>query len=65
VEDITFASGSILNMELGGTVRGTGYDVLASSGNIAIQDGSTLSVMLISGLCPTTAMCLTSWTSSA
>ena len=52
VEDITFVAGSILNMELGGTVRGTGYDVLASSGNVTIQDGSTLSASLINAFTP-------------
>jgi autotransporter-associated beta strand protein len=52
VEDITFAAGSILNMELGGTVRGGGYDALVSSGDVVLQDGSTLSVTLISGFAP-------------
>jgi autotransporter-associated beta strand protein len=52
VEDITFAAGSILNMELGGTVRGSGYDALVSSGDVVLQDGSTLSVSLISSFVP-------------
>jgi autotransporter-associated beta strand protein len=52
VEDITFAAGSILNMELGGTVRGGGYDALASGGDVVLQNGSTLSVSLISNFVP-------------
>ena len=52
VEDITFAAGSILNMELGGTVRGGGYDALVSSGGVVLQNGSTLSVSLISNFVP-------------
>jgi hypothetical protein len=54
VEDITFAAGSILNMELGGTVRGGGYDALVSSGGVVLQDGSRLSVSLISSFVPET-----------
>jgi autotransporter-associated beta strand protein len=52
VQGITFAAGSILNMELGGTVRGSGYDALVSSGGVVLQDGSTLSVSLISNFVP-------------
>jgi autotransporter-associated beta strand protein len=52
VEDVTFAAGSILNMELGGTVRGGGYDALVSSGGVVLQNGSTLSVSLISNFVP-------------
>jgi len=52
VDDITFAAGSILNIELGGTVRGGGYDALVSSGGVVLQDGSTLSVTLIGGFAP-------------
>lgn len=52
VGNITFASASTLEIELGDTVRGTGYDVLASSGNVTIQDGSTLSVVLLDAFMP-------------
>jgi hypothetical protein len=52
VQDITFAGGSILNMELAGTARGGGYDALISSGNMVLEDGSTLSVSRINWFAP-------------
>ena len=52
VDDITFASGSSLQIELGGLARGTEYDVLAASGTITLQEGSSLSVTLIDGFVP-------------
>jgi len=52
VEDILFAAGGTLEVELGDTVRGSGYDVLASSGSVTLQDGSTLAVSLINAFVP-------------
>ncbi|MCX5671797.1 MAG: autotransporter-associated beta strand repeat-containing protein [Planctomycetota bacterium] len=52
VEDITFVNSSTFLIELGGTVRGGGYDALVSSGDVVLQDGSTLSVSLISSFVP-------------
>ncbi|MCX5674413.1 MAG: autotransporter-associated beta strand repeat-containing protein [Planctomycetota bacterium] len=52
VEDIILAAGSTLEVELGDTVRGSGYDVLASSGSVTLQAGSTLAVTLINAFVP-------------
>ena len=52
VDAITFASGSSLQIELGGTARGTEYDVLAASGTLTMQSGSSLAVTLIDGYVP-------------
>jgi autotransporter-associated beta strand protein len=52
VEDIIFAAGGTLEVELGDTVRGSGYDVLASSGSVTLQDGSSLAVTLINAFVP-------------
>ena len=52
VEDIIFAAGSTLQVELGGPARGTEYDVLAASGNIGIEGGSALAVTLINAFAP-------------
>ncbi|MCX5671071.1 MAG: autotransporter-associated beta strand repeat-containing protein, partial [Planctomycetota bacterium] len=52
VGNITFGDGSTLQIELGDTVRGTGYDVLASSGNMVLQEGGTLSASLINAFTP-------------
>jgi len=52
VDDITFADGSTLQIELGGLARGTEYDVLAASGVVTMQGGSTLGVTLINGFVP-------------
>ena len=52
VDDITFADGSTLQIELGGPARGTEYDVLAASGVVTMQGGSTLAVTLINGFVP-------------
>jgi len=52
VDAITFAGGSTLEIELGGLVRGTEYDVLAASGAIAFQGDSTLTLSLINGFVP-------------
>jgi len=52
VDAITFASGSSLQIELGGTARGTQYDVLAASGTVTLQEGSSLAVTLIDGFVP-------------
>jgi len=52
VENITFSSTGVLQIELGGTARGTQYDVLAASGTVALQEGSSLSVTLIDGFVP-------------
>ncbi|MCX5671507.1 MAG: autotransporter-associated beta strand repeat-containing protein, partial [Planctomycetota bacterium] len=52
VGNVTFASSSALEIELADTVRGTGYDVLVSRGNVTIQDGSTLSVVLLDAFMP-------------
>ncbi len=47
VGDITFDTGSFLDIELGGLLRGTEYDALVSSGTIAA--GGTLNVVAIDG----------------
>jgi T5SS/PEP-CTERM-associated repeat protein len=52
VDDITFADASTLQIELGGLARGTQYDVLAASGTLTMQTGSTLAVTLINGFVP-------------
>jgi T5SS/PEP-CTERM-associated repeat protein len=52
VDAITFATGSTLQIELGGTARGTEYDVLAASGTVALQSGSALAVTLINSYVP-------------
>ena len=52
VEDIIFAAGGTMEVELGDTVRGSGYDVLASSGSVTLQDGSSLAVTLINAFVP-------------
>jgi T5SS/PEP-CTERM-associated repeat protein/autotransporter-associated beta strand protein len=52
VEDITFSSTGALQIELGGLARGTQYDVLAASGTVALQEGSSLAVTLIGGFVP-------------
>lgn len=52
VGNVRFASGGTLEIELGGTVRGTGYDVLASSGNMVLQEGSALVVTLVNSFIP-------------
>jgi len=52
VDDVTFSFGGALEIEIGGTARGTQYDVLDSSGNITLQGGSTLSVTLINPFAP-------------
>ena len=52
VDDITFGPTSTLEIEIGGEVRGTQYDVLVSSGDIVLQDGSSLSVLLIDPYTP-------------
>jgi len=41
-----------LQIELGGLARGTEYDVLAASGVVTMQGGSTLGVTLINGYVP-------------
>ena len=53
--DVTFGNGSILDIELAGTTRGTLYDVLNSSGAISLQDGSELKLSLLSGYTPNEA----------
>lgn len=45
--DITFAAGSALEIELGGTHWVLDYDRLISSGTISLQHGSTLDVTLV------------------
>ena len=52
VEDLTLAAGGILTLKLGGTVRGSAYDARSSSGDVVLEDGSTLSVALINGFVP-------------
>jgi autotransporter-associated beta strand protein len=52
VEDITFTSTGVLRICLGGLARGTEYDVLAASGTVTMQSGSTLAVTLINGFVP-------------
>ncbi|MBM4018781.1 MAG: PEP-CTERM sorting domain-containing protein, partial [Planctomycetes bacterium] len=52
VDDFTFAAGSILEIEIGGTARGTQYDVLAAGGTITLQSGSGLSVAFIGEYAP-------------
>jgi hypothetical protein len=50
--DLTLTSGNLALMELGGTIRGTGYDALNIGGTFT-ADG-TLTVSLINGYSPTT-----------
>ncbi|MCX5677100.1 MAG: autotransporter-associated beta strand repeat-containing protein [Planctomycetota bacterium] len=52
VEDITFSGTGTLQIELGGLARGTEYDVLAASGTVTLQSGSTLAVTLINAFVP-------------
>jgi MYXO-CTERM domain-containing protein len=52
VDNITFADGSVLEIELDGTEKGLQYDVLSSSGTITLQPGSTLEVVLGGGFAP-------------
>jgi len=52
VDDVTFAVGSALEVEIGGTARGTQYDVLAASGTVTLEGGSNLSVALIGAYVP-------------
>ena len=52
VDAITFADGSTLAIELGGLARGTQYDVLAASGTVALQSGSSLAVTLTNAFVP-------------
>jgi len=41
-----------IQIELGGPARGTEYDVLAASGMVTMQSGSTLGITLINGFVP-------------
>ena len=51
VGSIALSATSILNMELGGTGRGSQYDAIISSGNLSL--GGTLRVSLTNGFAPT------------
>ncbi len=51
-DDVTFASGSMLDIELAGTTPGLLYDVLNSTGAISLQDGSELKLSLLNGYTP-------------
>jgi hypothetical protein len=50
VGNVGFASGSTLNMELGGTSRGSQYDAIIASGLLSL--GGTLNVLQINGFTP-------------
>jgi autotransporter-associated beta strand protein len=50
--NITFGSGSMLDIELAGITPGTTFDVLNSSGTISLQDGSELRLSLLGGYTP-------------
>jgi autotransporter-associated beta strand protein len=50
--DVTFGSGSLLDIEMAGVTQGTLYDVLNSSGTINLQNGSELKLSLINGYTP-------------
>ncbi len=50
--DVTFASGSQLDIELSGLDAGVSYDVLKSSGTITFETGSRLIVAMADGFTP-------------
>lgn len=52
VGDMTFGSGSLLDIELGGTTPGTLFDVLNSTGAIDLQSGSKLRLSFLDGFAP-------------
>jgi autotransporter-associated beta strand protein len=52
VGDLTFADGSLLDIELGGSTSGLSYDVLNSSGDISLLVGSKLRLTLIDDFLP-------------
>jgi len=52
VGDVTFGSGSLLDVELAGTTAGSQYDVLNSCGAITLLGGSKLRVSLLGGFAP-------------
>ncbi len=52
VDNMTFGSGSMLNIEIAGTAPGTLYDVLNSTGAIDLQSGSTLKLIFLNGFSP-------------
>jgi len=52
VGSLYLTSGSRLDMELGGTARGSGYDVLALSGGLSLDAASTLAVALTGNFVP-------------
>ena len=52
VGDITYADGSMLEIELGGTARGTQYDVLDADGAVTLQTGSRLRVLFLGAFTP-------------
>ena len=50
--DLAFGSGSLLDIELGGTTAGSQYDVLDSCGAVSLLAGSKLRVSLLGGFAP-------------
>ncbi len=53
-DDVTFASGSQLKIELAGLVAATSNDILASSGKVTLQEGCQLAVTTLDDFKPTT-----------
>jgi autotransporter-associated beta strand protein len=52
VGPIAFADGSVLAIQLAGTEKGAGYNVLASDGTVTLQAGSRLDVMTDEAFAP-------------
>jgi autotransporter-associated beta strand protein len=52
VNDMTFADGSLLDIQLGGAQPGSLYDVLSSTGTIALQPGSRMKLSFVDGFEP-------------
>ncbi len=52
VDNMTFCDGSTLDIQLNGTAPGTLYDVLSSTGTIALLPGSKLKLSFFDGFAP-------------
>jgi hypothetical protein len=48
-QDLTFSSGALLSMELGGLLRGTGYDALDVGGSVDLGFDTVLKLSVING----------------
>jgi len=52
-QNLSFASGSRLTLELGGSTRGSGYDALDVGGSVDLGDGTALQLSFIGGFMAT------------